>query len=37
VAELLEQLLEHMSREEQAFLNPEVLRDEAVAPDSMSG
>jgi hypothetical protein len=37
VAELLDQLLEHMEREERAFLNPQVLRDDEPLPDSMSG
>jgi hypothetical protein len=37
VAELLEQLLDHMRREEEAFLNPEVLCDERVVTDSVSG
>ncbi len=34
---LLEQLLEHMEREEKAFLGEEVLHDEAIVSDSFTG
>jgi hypothetical protein len=34
---LLDQLLDHMKREERAFLNERVLRDDVVATDPFSG
>jgi hypothetical protein len=37
VAVVLDRLVEHMSREEKAFLNEETLRDDEVAVDAVDG